>query len=362
MNPKFADPQHSKQCAYIGAYAPEAEGIQRVLLDGTGPVPGSLRLGIANPNSPSWLQLSADGRRLYAVNEQADIDGHGGGSVSSYAIEPGTEGGLRRLSCVASGGAGPVHLSLHPGGRFAFVANYGSGHVAVLPLGADGSLGAPSQVVPPAGLAGGAAPHAHMALAEPSGRFVLATDLGLNLLSCWRFDAASGRLADPQHLQLAPGSGPRHLAFHPRLAGQLYLLNEPSSTLQWLSLDADSGRLALRASLSSLPTGFVGRSYASDLLLSPDGRHLYALNRLHDSIAIFVLEADGRPRWQSEVWAQGSYPRSFALDAAQQRLYVCNQRSDHIAVFERDGMTGLLHFGGQFIATPNPACLVLASI
>ncbi|WP_197046931.1 lactonase family protein [Paucibacter sp. KBW04] len=350
--------------ALIGGYAPEAQGIQslRYSIDeaqgGLGLL-GPARLAAANAHSPSWLTLSPDGRRLYAVNEHENFEGRRSGSISSYAIEADAEAPLRHLSTVASGGAGPVHLSLHPGGRHAFVANYGSGHIAVLPLAGDGRLAAASQIEAAPGVAAGPAPHAHMALADPSGHFVLATDLGLNLLSCWRFDAASGRLLLAQRLQLAAGSGPRHLAFHPRLAGQLYLLNEQSSTLQWLSLDADSGRLQPRASLSSLPPGFAGRSYASDLLLSRDGRQLYALNRLHDSIAIFALEADGRPRWQAEVWAQGSYPRSFAFDAAQRRLFVCNQRSDHVAVFERDARDGGLRFGGQFIATPSPACIVL---
>lgn len=342
---------------FVGGYAPEAQGLYG-LMQGCGQELLS-RLLITNAHSPSWLTQSPDGQRLYAVNEHEDFEGRPSGSVSSYAVDPKSGAPLQHLSTVASGGAGPVHMSLHPAGRHALVAHYGSGHVAVLPVLEDGRLGAPLQSQPPADSGPGETPHAHMALVAPGGRFVLVSDLGLNTLSCWRFDANCGKLSDPQHLQLPAGSGPRHLAFHAQRADQIYLLNEQNSTLQWLSMDGRSGALRLQATLSSLPPGFAGRSYASDLTLSRDGRHLYALNRLHDAIAIFALEADGRPRWQGEVWAQGSYPRSFTFDAEQRRLFVCNQRSDHLAVFERDAADGGLSFSGQFVGLPSPATVVL---
>lgn len=334
--------------AFVGGYAPNAAGIQTLAQQGA-----RLRSlhQSANPHNPSWLVVAPSGRYLYAVNEHEDFQGRRSGSVSSYAIADG--GALRLLSTVPSGGAGPVHLSLHPGGRHAFVAHYGSGHVALLPVLEDGALGAPAQVLPPPA---GRAPHAHMALPDASGRFLLATDLGLDLITVWRFDAQRGRLAEAHTQVLPAGSGPRHLAFHPRLPRQLYLLSEQASSLAWFDFDPASGRLAERARLSSLPAGFAGTSYASDLRFSRDGRHLYALNRLHDSIAIYAIGADGRPRWQGQEWTRGSYPRSCALDPAGEHLYVCNQRSDHITVF-RIGADGALSFSGDYLAAGSPAVI-----
>lgn len=329
--------------AFIGGYAPESAGIQSL----------SGQLLAANPHNPSWLQFAPGGRQLYAVNEQA------AGSVSSYAVGPDGQT-LSLLATVPSGGAGPVHLSLHPGGRHAFVAHYGSGHLAVLPVAEDGRLQPPSQIVPAAAASPGRTAHAHMALADASGRFVLATDLGLDLLTVWRFDARRGLLSEPQRHTLAAGSGPRHLAFHPRLPQQLYLLNEQASTLVWFGFDPASGRLQQRAVLSCLPAGFSGRSYASDLRFSPDGRHLYTLNRLHDAIAIFAIGEDGQPRWQGEEWTRGSYPRACALDARGEHLYVCNQRSHQLTVF-RLTADGGLQFTGRYLPAGSPAVIAFAA-
>lgn len=329
--------------AFIGGYAPESAGIQSL----------SGQLLAANPHNPSWLQLAPGGRHLYAVNEQA------AGSVSSYAVGPDGQT-LSLLATVPSGGAGPVHLSLHPDGRHAFVAHYGSGHLAVLPVAEDGRLLAPSQIVPAAASSSAASPgraaHAHMALADAGGRFVLATDLGLDQLTVWRFDASRGRLSEPQIQPLAAGSGPRHLAFHPRLPQQLYLLNEQASTLVWFGFEPASGRLQQRAVLSCLPAGFSGRSYASDLRFSRDGRHLYTLNRLHDAITIFAIGEDGQPRWQGEEWTRGSYPRSCALDPSGEHLYVCNQRSHQLTVF-RLAADGGLQFTGRYLPAGSPAVI-----
>jgi 6-phosphogluconolactonase len=294
-------------------------------------------------NNASWLAASEDGRRLYAVSEQEK------GAVSSYAVDR-RDGSLSLLAAVPSGGSGPVHLSLH--GRFAYVSHYGSGHLAVLPVAADGALGAPIQQLTPRP---GRASHAHMALVHGQGRHVIATDLGQDLVTLWRRDPERGLLSDPQSLSLPQGSGPRHLAIHPRQSQLIYLLSETASTLTCLELEA--GHLKQRGeAISSLPAGFKGLNYASDLKFSRDGRHLYALNRLHDAITIFALDEAGVPRWQGEAWTRGSYPRSCALDPAGEHLYVCNQRSDQITVF-RVGSDGGLSFTGDYLPLGSPAAI-----
>jgi 6-phosphogluconolactonase (cycloisomerase 2 family) len=354
---------------YVGGYAPKCRGIHRFTLD---PASGALTLQdlSLHAQSPSWLALDAARRLLYSADE-------GAGLVSAYALA--ADGALQPLGRAASGGAGPVHLSLHPAGRHLFVANYGGATVAVLPLLDDGRPGAPLEVRPTAfapelrpgpqraarapegsfAISGHDAPHAHMAASDPGGRFVIACDLGLDLLIVWRFDAATGRLSAPQATPVSPGAGPRHFVFHPQRPELLYVLNEEASTLSWLRLDAAAGRLVPLGEISALPAGFKGTSFASGLLASPDGRQLYTLNRLHDSIAIFDLAAaEGTPRLRGLEWTRGSYPRSAALDPGGRWLLVCNQHSDHVAVFERSSVDGSLRFAEQYGAVGSPAAAV----
>ncbi len=355
---------------YVGGYAPTCEGIYRFAADAA---TGHLRpAGLTpNPHSPSWLQADpARAGLLYAANE-------GGGSVHVYRQQ--ADGvSLQLLQALPSGGEGPVHLSLHPTAPFAFVPHYGSAELAVLRRAADGQLSpvglhpscdrsqpedcrlGPARALtgPPGSfaLSGHEAPHMHMALSTPDGRFVLASDLGRDRLAVWPFDPDSGALGRRQDLALSPGAGPRHFVFHPKDATQLYLLNEQASTLAWLQMEPQSGRLSQRAEISSLPQGFAGTNFAADLIASADGRFLYALNRLHDSIAVFALAADGAPRLIAHEWTRGSYPRSARFSPCGRWFYVCNQRSDHVAVFAVDAATGLPRFAGQYVAVPSPAC------
>nr|WP_316641254.1 lactonase family protein [uncultured Roseateles sp.] len=361
--------------AFVGVFGPLSQGIHAFTHDEHS---GRLQAaGVSlHRHNPSWLSVSADGRTLYAVNEHADDEGPGG-SLSAYRIEAGS-GALSPLNTVPSGGIRPVHMSLHPGARHAFVAHYDSATVTVVGLAADGRLGdvlctrngtetgarlGPTTAAQgPVGShadSGHDAPHAHMAQCDPSGHFVLVTDLGLDCIVAWRFDAAGGQLSGPQRWQGSPGAGPRHLVFHPLQTRHCYVLNEESSTLSWLAFDADSGALTSRSEQSSLPPGYQGTSYASDLRIASDGRHLYALNRLHDSIAIFAIDADGAPCWQGEVWAQGSYPRSCTIDPGGRWLHVCNQRSDQLTSFAI-AADGGLQFSGQYVGVGNPTALVFA--
>lgn len=362
-----AAPHSATTMVYVGSYAPKGRGIYRFALDAAS---GALQEQDLTPHagSPSWLALSADGQRLYSADE-------GAGTVSSYARAPG--GALRLLGAVASGAGGPVHLSLHPGGRHLLVSHYGGATLAVLPLDAEGRALAPQQQAaapartpygarvalkaPPGShaVSGHEAAHLHMAQATPDGRHVLACELGLDQILVWRFDAASGRLGAVQSTPSSPGAGPRHLALHPLRGDRVYVINEEASTLAWYGFEADAGRLAPLGEISSLPAGFRGTSFASGLLLSPDGRWLYALNRLHDSIACFALDADGRPQLAGLEWTRGSYPRSLGLDPSGRWLIVCNERSDHLAVFAREA-EGRLHFAEQYAAVGSPAALAFA--
>jgi 6-phosphogluconolactonase len=292
--------------------------------------------------------------------------------VSTFSIDH-SNGHLSLLNTVSSGGAGPAHLSVHPSGKYVLVANYAGGTVAVLPIRSNGGLGVATDVKQDRGTAGSSKatsappgsfaisghdnPHAHMIQADPSGQFVLSTDLALDQIFIWKLDLTAGTLSANQSVSLPSGDGPRHFTFHPN-GRWLYSLQEESSTLVPFDYDATNGKLTARQTISSLPTGFAGTNFTSEVMVSPDGKFVYAANRLHDSIAFFSIEDTGMLTFAGEAWTRGDYPRSFNIDPTGNFLFSCNQRSDAIAAFRINRQTGDLTFTGQYTAVGTPAIIV----
>jgi 6-phosphogluconolactonase (cycloisomerase 2 family) len=327
-----------------------------------------------NGSNPSCLALDPSRTHLYAANETTTFQGTNSGSVSAFSIDR-SNGHLTLLNEVSSQGAGPCHLSVHPSGRYVLVANYAGGTVAVLPIRPDGALGPASDVKPgqgtvnrtratsaPAGsfaMSGHDRPHAHMIQADPSGEFVLASDLGLDQIFIWKFDAKKGALSanNPASAPLPPGDGPRHFAFHPN-GRWFYSLQEEASTLVTFDYDGTSGRLTAKQTVSSLPKGFSGTNYTSEVMVSADGKFVYAANRLHDSIAWFSIGEAGTLTFAGEEWTRGDYPRTFTIDPAGNFLYSCNQRGDAITTFRINRETGNLTFTGQYTPVGTPSIVV----
>lgn len=331
--------------------------------------------------SPSHLVANAVGTRLYSANETDRVgkdEKKKEGTVSAFSIDR-TDGSLKLLNTVRSGGAGPTYVSLHPSGKWLFVANYFGGSVAVLPILEDGKLGEPTDVKQDDGKVGPTAAknapkgsfaisghdrtHAHMIQADPAGKFVLHVDLGLDKIFVWKFDAAKGTLTanDPAGVSLPPGDGPRHFAFHPE-GKQLYSVQEEGSTVVRFDYDPDTGKLTERQTITTLPDGYTGSNFCSEILVSADGKFVYAGNRLHDSIAVFSIRVDGRLVYEGEEWTRGNYPRSFAFDPTGEWLYCCNQRADHVTVFQTDRKTGRLAFAGQYVPVGNPSCVAFVDL
>src|SRR6185295_1020605 len=239
---------------------------------------GTVEMG----TSPSCLAINAAGTRLYSANETDRVGDDKQGTVSAFAIDR-ASGGLKLLNTVRSGGAGPTYVSLHPGGKHLLVANYFGGSVAVLPIVDDGRLGEPTDVKVDQGKVGPTrAPHAptgsfafsghdrthaHMIQADPSGRFVIHCDLGLDLLYIWAFDAERGTLspAEMPTVALPPGEGPRHFHFHPN-GRWFYSIQEEGSTI--VLFDWTPGRLSPRQTISTLPPGFAVSNFCSEILVS----------------------------------------------------------------------------------------------
>lgn len=328
--------------------------------------------------SPSCLAVNARGTHLYSANETDRVGDGKEGTVSAFAIDP-SHGKLNLLNTVRSGGAGPTYVSMHPSGRYLLVANYFGGSVAVLPVLVDGRLGEPCDIKTDAGHVGptratNATPgsfaisghdrtHAHMIQADRSGRYVLHVDLGQDRIYVWKFDETKGTLIpnDVPFVALPPGDGPRHFDFHPN-GRWCYCIQEEGSNIVLFDYDAGSGRLAARQTISTLPARYAGSNFCSEILVSADGRFVYAGNRLHDSIAIFATGQDGTLKYVGEEWTRGNYPRSFSFDPSGQFLYCCNQRSDHVTVFAVDRPSGHLRFTGQYTAVGNPSHMVFLDL
>lgn len=312
--------------------------------------------GIVNP---SFLAVNPEGRNLYAVAESPAA-----GSVVAYARDPET-GTLRELNRRSSQGIGPCHLSVDASGRYVLVANYGSGSIAALPIGPDGSLDeAPGSVqhegssVNPERQEG---PHAHMIAPSPDGRYVYATDLGADRIFGYRLDPATGQLLPVAGAGAVaePGAGPRHFAFSPDGA-TVYVINELGFTVTRYAYDPDSGRLAPLQSVPTLPPGFDEWNLCAHVAVSPDGRFMYGSNRGHDSIATWAVAGDGALTFLRHVPAGGKTPRNFTLDPSGAWLLVANQDSDTVVVMRRDVETGLPEEPGTAHDVPSASCLVFA--
>ena len=330
---------------------------------------GEVRMG----TSPSCLVLNADGTRMYSANETDRYKESKEGTVSAFEVKP--DGSLVLLNTVRSGGAGPTYVSIHPSGRFLLVANYFGGSVAVVPILADGKLAEPSDVKEDSGpigptkavnapkgsfaFSGHDRTHAHMIQSDPSGKFVLHVDLGTDQILIWKFDAEKGTLTanTPPFVSLPPGDGPRHFHFHPN-GKWFYSIQEEGATVVLFDYDAVNGHLKERQTISSLPPGYAGSCFCSEILVSHDGKFVYAGNRLHDSISIFAIGADGTLTFVGYEWTRGNYPRSFTFDPTGDFLYCCNQRADNVTVFKVNKDTGELTFTEQYTPVGNPSIVV----
>jgi 6-phosphogluconolactonase len=371
--------QNKKIFAYVGTYSgPGASGGngKGIYLFEMDAATGQLTLIklAAELRNPSWLSFDPSGRFLFAAS---DVEGSAseGGSVTAFAVNR-SDGSLQLLNAVSSEGEGPAQLSVDASGKYVLVANYAGGRIAVLPILPTGAVGQATYVrkdtdfvgpkiassAPPGSFAfsGHDGPHAHMIQADPGDHFALQTDLGQDRIYIFSFDRSSGKLTplgETPFVSLPPGDGPRHFVFH-RNGRWLYSLQEEASTVVFFHFDPATGALQPQQTISTLPPGFAGTSFASEILLSPDGRFLYAANRLHDTIAVFSLDGQGRLHSIGETSTMGDYPRHIQLAPGGAFMYACNQHSDHITSFRVDLGKGLLSFTGQYIPVGSPACII----
>jgi len=349
---------------YVGTYTwKESKGIYLMELDlATGKL--SAPELAAEATNPTFLAIHPSKRFLYAVGEIGSFKGKSSGSVSAFAIAPGT-GKLTPLNSQRSGGAGPCHVTVDKEGKNLLVANYSGGSVAILPIAADGSLEEPSCTIQHQGKGHDPrrqeGPHAHSINLDPAGRFAFAADLGLDKLLIYRFDAAKGALTpnDPPSASVAPGAGPRHFAFHPngRFA---YVINEMGMTVTAFAYDAERGALRELQTVRTLPEGreTTPADSTAEVVVHPSGKFLYGSNRGHDSIAIFAVDAEtGKLTPAGHEPTQGKNPRNFAIEPAGAWLLAANQNSASVVVFRIDPKSGALTPAGVKADIPAPVCV-----
>ncbi len=344
-------PEAKADTVYIGSRASgDQQGIHEAKLDSkTGRLSG---LALAAPVSkPMWLRQAPIARTLYSVTDDSVI-----------LLKADRNGHLAETSRAGSGGGGPTHLDYDPASHTLFVANYGTGQVAALPVAPDGELSAPASTVMDQGSGPSPrqkGPHAHQAVLDPSRHFVLVSDLGADKIFLYRFDAKSRQLQPAGSEPLPPGSGPRHLVFHPN--GKLaFLITELSTELKTYRWDAKKGELTLTGTISTLAPDFQGKKSGAEIALSPDGRFLYLSNRGEDTIVVYTVDAkSGSVKEIQRVSSEGKDPWSFTLTHDARWMVVGNEASGDVTVLERDGKTGKLRSTGEKLAVPNPVSVVV---
>ena len=312
---------------------------------------------------PGFLAIHPRGEILYAVGRETVGGSQPAGFAAAYAIDRST-GALRELNRAGTAGRGASHVAVNAVATALVAVNYGDGNTVSLSLGADGRLG---ELVSDIRHGGSSIhpqrqtePHPHSANFAPDDRFVLVPDLGTDELVAYSIDRATARLTPAPGLQvkMPPGSGPRHMTFHPN-GRWAYVINELASTIAFLEYGAASGALSRSQLVSTLPEGYDGpANTTAEVLVHPNGRFLYGSNRGSNTIAAFAIDpSTGQLSSVERVSTGGNWPRNFRLSPDGQFLLVANQRSDEVRVLRVASQLGRLHSTDFRAAVPSPMCV-----
>jgi 6-phosphogluconolactonase len=352
---------------YVGTYTgPKSKGIYTMRFD---PATGRLTAPevAAEVKNPSFLAIHPSRQFLYAVGELDEFRGKKGGAVSAFTIDP-KSGKLTLMNQETTGGNGPCWVAVDATGKAALIANYGGGSISAVPIKPDGSLGAPAAqggFVQHTGSSVNKSrqsePHAHSLNATPDNKYAVAADLGLDKLLVYKLDPAAATLTpnDPPFATLAPGTGPRHLAFHPN--GKFaFVCGEMGMTVTSLAYDGAKGTLTEVQTISTLPEGTAPSTKYStaEVQVHPSGKFVYVSNRGHDTIAGFRVEPEtGKMTAIGHTPSGGKTPRNFRIDPTGQWLLAANQDSDNVVVFRIDEQTGALSPTGTEAKVGSPVCV-----
>lgn len=346
---------------YLGTYTNDTSlGIYVSTLDSaTGKLtPAELA---AEAKNPSFLAIHPSRKFLYAANEIFEFEGKKTGSVSAFSIDAAT-GKLTLLNQCVSMGRSPCHLTIDAAGKNVLVANYHGGSVAVIPLESNGRLVGPHISIQHTGSSVDkrrqASAHAHSINLDPTNKFAFVADLGLDKILIYQFDGLESMLVanDPFTGVVAPGSGPRHFAFHPSNK-YAFVNNELTSTVTSFAFDPTKGSLTEIQTLSTLPEPTPGNSTA-ETVVHPSGKFVYVSNRGHNSLAIFQCDPEtGQLMAIGHASSGGKTPRNFNIDPSGRYAVVANQDSNKVVVLHIDQETGKLTPTGNSIEVGRPVCV-----
>lgn len=351
----FSVPAMSKtSLVYIASQDPARMGITVAEFDSETGALSAPRMAIET-RDPGHFTVAPDGKHLYLCNSGTP------GGVSAFAVE--NRGALRLLNHRESTGRGPSYVSLDRSGRYVLDANYGGGYVEVYSLASDGSLDRQTALKIHSGSSVHPQrqnkPYAHWFRTDPTNKFGIVADLGTDQVVTYKFDAATGTLSanDPAYTKVAPGLGPRHLAFHPN-GKWTYAIAELGNEVMAFNWDSTAGKLTQFQSVKTLAENFTGANTAAEIAVHANGKFLYASNRGEDSLVVYAIDAkSGQLSFQQRVPSGGKTPRYFAFDPANRWLLVSNQESANIAVFSVDSSTGELTPNGTPVPLVKPTAL-----
>jgi 6-phosphogluconolactonase len=348
----FAQAQSAEDAVPLSVYVSRVKNAQQpgaIFLMKMDPNTGALTKPeqVADAPHANFLAIHPNKKFLYSTNEITAADGKHIGGVSAFAIDEAT-GKLTHLNDQPSGGMGPCFVGVDHSGKDLLIANYGNGVISCAPIGSDGTLAPCSEVIQ----LEGSGPnekrqdhaHSHSFWLSPDNRFALAVDLGIDKVLVYEFDAENGKLTpnNPPFAAIAPGAGPRHLAFHPN-GKWVYVITELSNTVIFLEWNAQKGELHEVQTVPTLPEDFHGTSYCAEVLVHPSGKFLYGTNRGHNSLAAFAIDSkSGALMSLGTTSCEGDFPRNMTMDPAGKFLLVSNERSGNLVVFKIDPQTAAL--------------------
>lgn len=334
---------------FVGGYtsSPGDKGLSVFSFDGS---TGTLKLlseNDAGPN-PSYFALNRGKNLVYAADEVEDFEGKAlSGGLVTLKFDR-AKGTLQKVHSMAVPNGGPCFISMSPDSNFLFIANYPEGAIDVVKLTQEGI---PSGVTQTIYYDGGS--HAHMIMAEPSGKRIFVTDLGLDKIRAYRFDNKTGKLEPADSVSLPQGTGPRHFVFNAD-GSKLYVIDELASKI--MTFKTDNG-ITLLQTLPTTDESFKGQNACADVHIDKTGKFIYGSNRGENTIVTYSIQPDGTLKLAGRTTCGGNWPRNFNIDPAGNFLLVGNQRSDSIAVFRIDKTTGIP--GGTAIKTrcKAPVCM-----
>ncbi|GAB3419569.1 lactonase family protein [Haloparvum alkalitolerans] len=340
------------QIAAVGTYsAATDESVHTVAVDSE---TGSMRHldAVAAGPDPTFVTFHPSGEYLYAAVREDEE-----GVVRSYEVDRET-GALTERDGARSGAVAPCYCSVDETGRYLFVAHYAGGAVSMLSLGPDGGIDPPSEVVEHEGSSVDpdrqTAPHPHSITLGPEDRFAYVPDLGTDEVHVYAVERDEPSLSRVGAVDLAPGSGPRHLSFSPD-GDRAYLINELDSTATVLDRGSD-GLLTERSTVSTLPPEFAGENKTAEIAVHPSGEYVYGSNRGLDTIVTFSVE-EGTLARVGQTPTGGEWPRHFAVAPDGSRLFAENRHTDEIVAFDVDADTGVLSRTGESLSVPEPVCM-----